>query len=141
ASGDLQNGGLTASFSNFGKQEVDVFAPGVNIYSSIPGTTTYGTASGTSMACPVVAGVAALLLEYYPTLTPQQLKMAILKTAQQPAEKVNEPGSVDKVDLSDISVAGGIINAYEAVKYAGTLVPEKKKELLPKPKMKKSKMG
>ncbi|MEO6537373.1 MAG: S8 family serine peptidase, partial [Ferruginibacter sp.] len=42
ASGDLQNGGLTASFSNFGKQEVDVFAPGVNIYSSIPGTTTYG---------------------------------------------------------------------------------------------------
>ncbi|RYD86224.1 MAG: peptidase S8, partial [Sphingobacteriales bacterium] len=141
ASGDLKNGGLTANFSNFGKKEVDVFAPGVNIYSTIPGTTTYGNASGTSMACPVVAGVAALLLEHYPGLTPQQLKEAIEKSAQAPKDKVNIPGTQDKVSLSELSRTGGIINAYEAVKYAGTLKQGKTTETLPKSKIKKTKMG
>jgi subtilisin family serine protease len=145
ASGNLQNGGLTASFSNYGKKEVDVFAPGVGIYSSIPGGNTYGNASGTSMACPVVAGVAALILEYYPGLSPQQVKLAIEKSAQAPKEKVNKPGSAeegqDKVALSDLSKTGGIVNAYEALKYAGTLKPAIKKQELPKSKIKKTKMG
>ena len=141
ASGDIKYGGLTASFSNYGKKEVDVFAPGVDIYSTIPGGTNYGNASGTSMAAPVVAGIAALILEYYPNLTPQQLKQAIQKSAQMPAEKVNKPGTSNKVNLSDISVSGGIVDAYEAVKYAGTLKTQQKKETLPKVKIKKSKMG
>ena len=141
ASGDIKNGGLTASFSNYGKKEVDVFAPGVNIYSTIPGTATYGNASGTSMACPVVAGIAALILEYYPNLTPQQLKLAIQNSAQMPQQKVNQPGTQNKVTLSDIAVSGGIVNAYEAIKYASTLKAEKKKEVLPKTKIKKYKMG
>ncbi|CAN5840773.1 S8 family peptidase [soil metagenome] len=141
ASGNMNNGGITASFSNYGKAEVDVFAPGVGIYSTIPGGNTYGNASGTSMACPVVAGVAALILEYYPNLTPQQLKLAIEKSSTAPADKVNIPGTEDKVNLSDISKTGGLVNAYEAVKYAGTLKAEKPKTNLPKPKMKKTKMG
>ena len=99
ASGNMNNGGLTASFSNFGKVEVDVFAPGVGIYSTIPGGNTYGNASGTSMACPVVAGIAALVLEHYPNLTPQQLKYVIEKSATSPAEKVNLPGSEDKTKV------------------------------------------
>jgi subtilisin family serine protease len=137
ASGDVKNGGLTASFSNYGKSEVDVFAPGVGIYSTIPGTTTYGNLSGTSMACPVVAGVAALLLEYFPTMSPQQLKMAIEKSAVVSKEMVNKPGTTDKVALSDISKTGGFLNAYEAVKYASTMkTPEKVKEKLPNSKIK-----
>ncbi len=142
ASGDVKNGGLTASFSNYGKKEVDVFSPGVNIYSTIPGGTTYGNASGTSMAAPVVAGIAALILEYYPALTPQQIKMAIQKSAQAPKESVNVPGTDVKVNLSELSVTGGVVNAYEAVKYAGTLIPQKQKEImLPKTKIEKTKMN
>lgn len=141
ASGNKHNGGLTASFSNYGKAEVDIFAPGVGIYSTIPGGTTYGNASGTSMACPVVAGVAALILEYYPSLTPQQLKYAIEKSAVAPDEKVNLPGTDEKVNLSDICKTGGLLNAYEAVKLAGTLKTEKPKTTLPKSKVKKTKMG
>lgn len=127
ASGDPSNGGLTASFSNYGKSEVDVFAPGVQIYSTIPGGNTYGNASGTSMACPVVAGVAALILEYYPYLTPKQVKYAIEKSVSVPGVSVKKPGTSDDIQLAEISKTGGIVNAYEAVKLASTLKPEKKK--------------
>lgn len=118
ASGDVKTGGLTASFSNFGKNEVDVFAPGVNIYSTIPGGNTYGNLSGTSMACPVVAGIAALLLEYYPTLTSTELKMIIERSAVVSTEEVNKPGTDEKVKLSELSKTGAFVNAYEAVKMA-----------------------
>jgi subtilisin family serine protease len=118
ASGDEKNGGLTASFSNYGKQEVDVFAPGVSIYSTIPGGNTYGNASGTSMACPVVAGIAALTLEYYPTLTAKQLKNIIEKSAVVCNEEVKVPGTDDKKMLSELSRTGAFANAYEAVKMA-----------------------
>lgn len=125
ASGDEANGGLTASFSNYGKEQVDVFAPGVRIYSTIPGGNTYGNAQGTSMACPVVVGTAAFLLEYFPGLTPEQVKYCILKSAQAPTNKVKKPGSDDMVALSDISRSGGVINAFEAAKVAATLAPAK----------------
>jgi len=140
ASGDLKNGGLTASFSNYGKREVDVFAPGVNIYSTLPGGNNYGNLSGTSMACPVVAGTAALLLGYYPNLTAVQLKEAIEKSAIAPKEKVNNPETKEKVSLSDLSKTGGFLNAYEAMKYAGTIKTEKK-ILLPQTKIKTTKRG
>jgi len=142
ASGDPSNGGLTASFSNYGKKEVDVFAPGVKIYSTVPGGNTYGNASGTSMACPVVAGIAALLLEYYPNLTAQQLKYVIEKSATHLTEKVTLPGTDDKVDLSDISRTGGLVNAYEAVKLAATLKGERNIEKpVIKPKFKNKSKG
>ena len=141
ASGNELNGGLTASFSNYGKKNVDVFAPGVGIYSTIPGGNTYGNASGTSMACPLVAGVAAFIMQYYPKLTPQQVKMAIEKTAQAPKEKVNKPGTDEKVPMSELAKTGGIINAYAAIKYASTMNVPAKKQPLPKSGMKKSKEG
>jgi subtilisin family serine protease len=122
----------TASFSNYGKKEVDVFAPGTRIYSTLPGGKNYGNLQGTSMAAPVVTGVAALILEYYPTLTPQQVKYCIEKSAVAPPMKVKKPGTEDEwVNLSDISKTGGIINAYEALKLASTLTtdPNKKDRL------------
>ena len=144
ASGDPKNGGVTASFSNFGKRDVDVFAPGVQIYASIPGGNTYGKLSGTSMACPVVAGTAALLLEYFPTLTAQQLKYAIEKSSTVLEEEVNIPGTSNKVKLSELSKTGGLLNAYAAVKLASTLKGERKATrlaMLPKPKLKTSNKG
>jgi subtilisin family serine protease len=143
ASGDPKNGGLAASFSNYGKKEVDVFSPGVRIYATLPGGDTYGNLQGTSMACPLVAGIAALTLEYFPALSAKQLKYVIEKSAQQPGIKVIKPGTDEKVDLKDISKTGGIVNAYEALKLAATLKGERKqvKETLPKPKLIKSTKG
>ncbi len=143
ASGDPTNGGFTANFSNYGKQEVDVFAPGVNIYSTLPGGDKYGNLSGTSMACPVVAGVGALLLEYFPDLSAEQLKYVIEKSATPLKEEVKLPGTDDMVNLSDISESGGEVNAHEAVKLASTLKGERKMkmDILPKSKVRNDKRG
>ncbi len=136
ASGDETNGGLTAAFSNYGKKEVDVFAPGVSIYSTIPGGTTYGNASGTSMACPVVAGIAALVLEYYPTLTAQQLKSIIEKSAVVAKTDVSIPGTSDKISLAELSRTGAVANAYEAIKMAAAMTITTPKTTLQKKKAK-----
>jgi subtilisin family serine protease len=143
ASGDPSNGGLIASFSNYGKNEVDVFAPGVNIYSTIPGGNTYGNLSGTSMASPVTAGLAAMIWSYFPKLTAQQVKLAIEKTSVNPGSKVIQPKTGENVDLSEISKTGGIINAYEAIKMAAQLAGETIPASPAKPKMnvKKQKRG
>lgn len=129
---------LTASFSNYGKKEVDVFAPGTKIYSTIPGGNTYGNAQGTSMASPVVAGVAALILSYNPHLTPEQLKMVIEKSSTPVKEKVKIPGTEDEVNMSEISRTAGIINAQEAMKLALSIKPDSK-EALPKSTLKNKK--
>lgn len=117
-----------ASFSNYGKKGVDLFAPGVQIYSTVPGGNKYGSASGTSMASPVVAGVAALVLSYYPELSARQLKYVLEKSATPLPDGtilVNKPGSADeKINFSDLSVTGGVINSYEALKLAATIKGE-----------------
>lgn len=117
-----------ANFSNYGKHTVDLFAPGVQIYSTVPGGNKYGNASGTSMASPVVAGVAALVLSYYPELSATQLKYVLEKSATplpDGTKMVNKPGSTDeKVDFADLSKTGGIVNAYEALKLAATIKGE-----------------
>jgi subtilisin family serine protease len=73
------------------------------------------------MASPVVAGVAAFLLQYYPTLTPQQVKQVIENSASKVSIKVTNPETGDKVDLSEISKTGGVINAYEAARMAAQI--------------------
>jgi subtilisin family serine protease len=115
-------GSYTASFSNYGKDEVDVFAPGTRIYSTVPGGNKYENLQGTSMAAPVVTGVAALILEYYPALTPQQVKFCIMKGSTPLPVKVKKPGGDDQlVNLADLSISGGVVNAYQALKVASTL--------------------
>lgn len=141
ASGDPKAGGLAASFSNYGKKQVDVFAPGVRIYSTVPGGNTYQNLQGTSMAAPVVAGLAAFIMQYYPKLSPQQVKMVIEKSSQNPGSKVKDPGTGEEVDLADISISGGMVNAYEAIKLASTLKPEPMKIDKPTGKPAKSKVN
>ena len=121
ASGDPSNGGIAANFSNYGKKEVDIFAPGVQIYSTMPGGDKYGEASGTSMACPVVAGTAALIMSYYPALSAQQIKYVIEKSANQINEVVKQPGSDLTVPFNELSKSGGLLNAYSAIQLASTL--------------------
>ncbi len=105
-------------FSNYGKASVDVFAPGVAIYSTTPGSK-YANHDGTSMAAPVVSGVAALIRAYYPKLTAPQVKQILMKSAVPYATKVLVPGTEDQqASLTDISKTGGIVNAYEALKLA-----------------------
>ncbi len=131
ASGDSKLGNLVANFSNYGKNEVDVFAPGVKIYSTVPGGNTYNNLQGTSMASPVVAGLAAFILNYYPNLSAKQVKYVIEKSAQQPDIKVTKPGAGEIVNLSDISKSGGLVNAYEAIKLASTLKGERNIKPIP----------
>ncbi len=112
---------MVAEFSNYGKKSVDVFAPGTEIYSTTPNQT-YESLDGTSMAAPVVTGVAALLMSYYPNLSAQQIKDVILTSSVKFNKlKVNRPGSVDTTKFSDLSSTGGVVNAYEAVKQADAL--------------------
>ena len=141
ASGDISNGGITANFSNYGKKEVDIFAPGVQIYSTIPGGNKYGTASGTSMACPVVAGTAALILSYYPNLSAQQIKFAIENSAKQITQNVTLPGTDELVPFNELSKSGGLLDAFSAIQLASTLKGDRTsiKENLPKPIIKKTK--
>jgi len=115
--------GLTAPFSNFGKESVDVFAPGFDIYSTTQGIDTYEKMSGTSMAAPVVTGIAALLKSYYPQLTAKQLKTIIEQSAVKIEEPVNKPGTKDQVKLSELCKTGAIVNAYEALKLAENFKP------------------
>src|SRR5450432_3014648 len=121
----------TAYYSNYGKKEVDVFAPGSRIYSTLPGGNNYGNLNGTSMAAPVVTGVAALILEYFPSLSAEEIKYCIEKSAYMPTVKARKPGSENEmVPLSELSASGGILNAYGAVKMASAISESKKKEIL-----------
>lgn len=119
---------IAASFSNYGKREVDVFAPGIRIYSTIPGGNTYGEKDGTSMASPVVAGLAALILSYYPDLTPEQIISIIKTSSLKITDRVTiKPGTEDEqVSLLDLSSTGGIVNAYEALTLAAVTKGERK---------------
>ena len=113
------NDQLAASFSNYSHKTVDLFAPGVQIYSTTPGNE-YDESQGTSFSSPVTAGVAALLLSYYPHLSATDIKDILMESTRKfDGLMVNKPGTVDeKINFSKLSVSGGIVNAYEAVKLA-----------------------
>ncbi len=117
---------LAAQFSNYGRTRVDLFAPGEDILSTLPDGRT-GRESGTSMAAPVVAGVAALLMAYFPELSAADVKALLLSTARSFADQpVTVPGGDTQVPFGTLSRTGGVIDAYAAVKRAlqrGTATP------------------
>ncbi|MCH8554452.1 MAG: S8 family peptidase [Schleiferiaceae bacterium] len=114
-----------ATFSNYGKKTVDVFAPGVSIYSTVP-ENTYEFLQGTSMAAPTVAGVAAIIRSHFPNLTAAQVREIIMKSVIPVEGEVIKPGSKEKVTFKDLCVTGGYVSAYEAVKLASQTKGKKK---------------
>ena len=118
ASGDLSTGSISADFSNYSKDWVDLFAPGVYIH--CPATNNqYETADGTSLAAPVAAGVAALLKSYFPELSPADIIRILKASGTEYKEKVKLPGSDERLVLmTELSISGRIVNAASAVKMA-----------------------
>jgi cell wall-associated protease len=127
ASAEKQDENLAGTFSNYGKTNVDVFAPGVKV-TSIDMDAEFNTADGTSFASPITAGIAALVLEYYPNLSAKQLKQVIMESATPlTGTMVLKPGSkTDKVDFTTLSKTGGVVNAYRALVAASKLKGERK---------------
>lgn len=113
---------LAAPFSNYGQKLVDVFAPGVDILSTVPGDK-YQRDSGTSMAAPVVSGLAALLMDYYPNLTASDVRKIIVASvtklgSQTVIQPHDDSAPERRVPFGSLSVSGGIVNAYNAVRMA-----------------------
>mgnify|MGYP001816177323 FL=1 len=106
---------LVASYSNYGKKNVDVFAPGSQIYSPKPHTE-YDFIDGTSFAAPAVSGVAALIRSYYPKLTAAQVKQIIMDSGLSLPAKVTVPGSQNSVkSFGELSKSSKLVNAYNAL--------------------------
>ncbi|MGB3530250.1 MAG: S8 family serine peptidase, partial [Saprospiraceae bacterium] len=111
---------LVATFSNYGKKSVDIFSPGVRIYSTTP-ENKYEFADGTSMASPVMAGVAAVIRSYYPKLSAKQVRKAIIKNGNAYNGKVIKPGTSDSVPLSELCISGSYVNAFKAIEAASKM--------------------
>ncbi|MDH4058209.1 MAG: S8 family peptidase [Cyclobacteriaceae bacterium] len=112
---------FVASFSNFGKKSVDLFSPGVQIYSTFP-ENNYSNSQGTSMASPVVAGAAAIIMSYFPDLSAKQVNEILSQSTRKfDGLKVIKPESEEVVPFNQLSRSGGLVNVYEAVKLAMTL--------------------
>lgn len=122
ASGWRDDSTLAAPFSNYGKLSVDVFAPGVQIRSTTPASH-YDNWSGTSMAAPMVSGIATLIRGCYPELTAVQVKNIILMSVIKVHHNVtikDSSGKLKSVPFSEICTSGGIANAYTALQLAAT---------------------
>ncbi len=125
ASSMNNNKEFAASFTNYGKEMVDLLAPGVRIKSLAP-ESTYEVGDGTSFSAPVISGVAALLLSYYPELSANEVKDILLQSVNNYASlEVNKPGDYSKrkksVMFGDLSSTAGIVSAYNALKLAEEL--------------------
>ncbi len=105
---------MVSPFSNYGKENVDIFAPGEDIYVAKPNNE-YGYDSGTSLAGPMVSGTAALIWLYYPKLTVKQIKDIILESGITIDKMVVKPGTENQlVPFSDLSKTGKVLNTYKA---------------------------
>ncbi len=115
AATDRPGADLPATFSNYGQTAVDLFAPGFQIRSTTPGNT-YTPLDGTSMASPVVAGVAALIFSHKPALTAVEVKTLILATAKRFGSlSVRRPGTATRVSFGALSRTGSVVDAQAAL--------------------------
>ena len=116
AIGPVKNPLMVAPFSNFGKENVDLFAPGAVIYASTPGDK-YKSLSGTSMAAPAVSGVAAILLSYYPKLSPEAIRKALMASVVKINYDLQFGHDRAKTTMGELSLTGGVVNAFNALLY------------------------
>lgn len=117
---------MVSPFSNYGKQNVDIFAPGEDIYIAKPDNE-YGYDSGTSLAAPMVSGTAALIWLYYPNLTVQEVKKIILESGVVIDKMVIKPGTDDEmIHFSELCKTGKILNTYNAMQMAKEVSKKKK---------------
>lgn len=117
---------LVASFSNYGKKNVDLFAPGAKIYTTASNNT-YGFESGTSFSAPMVSGTAALIWSYYPKLTAKQVKQIILESGTAYDMEVLVPGGQGKkAKFSELSKSGKVLNVYNAMQLAEKVSKKKR---------------
>jgi subtilisin family serine protease len=108
-------GELPSSFSNYGQKGVDVFAPGSEIYNAVP-QSDYQVLQGTSMACPMVSGAAAMLKSYFPDMTMKQIAEVLLSTSKSyKGVQQKHPETKEMADFVTLSVTGGVINLKNAV--------------------------
>ena len=108
-------GELVANFSNYGKSSVDVFGPGVKIWSTTP-LNTYEFLQGTSMASPNVAGVAAMIRSHYPKLSAKQVKQVLMDSGISTKSSVVLGGDPSNTNtLPNISTSGKMVNMYNAL--------------------------
>ena len=116
---------LPANFSNYGDKTVDIFAPGVDIYSCVSGSK-YEAQSGTSMAAPVVTGVVALVLNYYPEMDRAKVKEIVVNAGANYSKKKvllpTEEGKASKIKFGELSNSGRVINAAEALKLSSEML-------------------
>lgn len=109
---------VIANFSNYGKLNVDVYSPGVQIYATTPNNE-YKYEQGTSMAAPNVAGVAAMIRSYFPNLSAKEVKNILMNSGTSIPENVIVGGNPDdKRAFDSLSKSGKIVNAYSAFKLA-----------------------
>lgn len=116
---------MVAVFSNYGGQNVDVFAPGGEIYSTMPNNK-YEFQGGTSMAAPAVSGIAALILSHYPSLSAAQVKQVLMQSGLTSKASVILAGDAAKAKpFSEVSKSGKMVNAYNALLLAEQLAKGK----------------
>ena len=113
-----QDWATAASFSNYGVHSVDLFAPGTRIFTLAPGDRTE-SADGTSLAAPVVSGVAALLLSYFPDLTPMEVRDILVQSVRARGDAAAvRPGDGVSAPFGTLSISGGLLDAAAAVRLA-----------------------
>ncbi|WP_245916251.1 S8 family peptidase [Aureicoccus marinus] len=106
---------MLSVFSNYGARNVDLFAPGSDIYSTVPGSE-YDYSDGTSMAAPAVSGVAALIRSYYPKLSAVQVKQILMQSGLTTKTELLVPGQNGKTArFNEVAKSGKMLNAYNAL--------------------------
>lgn len=116
AIGPVKNPLMIAPFSNYGKYNLDLFAPGAVIYAPVP-SNQYEALSGTSMAAPAASGVAAIVLSYYPKLSPKAVRKALMESVVEINYELELGYDRVETTMGAISKTGGVINAYNALLY------------------------